>query len=172
MYSPRILILGHARHGKDTAAELLASELGLSFRSSSLAAAEKAVYPVLQRRYGYQTLEECYADRGNHRAEWHELIAAYNHPAYRLAREILDEVNIYVGMRSKRELNACKDMGLFDYIVTVDASKRMFLEGSNSLNINVRGEADYIIDNNGSEEVLPYNVRAIAKQIKEAPYGS
>lgn len=173
MYSLQLLILGHRRHGKDTAAELLATELGLSYRSSSLAAAEKAVYPALRYRYGYQSLEECFANRDNHRAEWYELIARYNRPPSRLAQEILSEADIYVGMRSSRGLAACKESDLFDYIITVDASKRLPLESPDSMDIDVFSEADIILDNNGSEEVLPYNVRAVATQIKkETGYGS
>ena len=44
-----ILIIGHARHGKDTVAEFLEEIFGLTFMSSSQAAADIFIYEVLLR---------------------------------------------------------------------------------------------------------------------------
>ena len=38
--APRLLILGHCRHGKDTLAEILRDEFGMTFESSSQSAAD------------------------------------------------------------------------------------------------------------------------------------
>lgn len=119
----KILILGHGRHGKDTAAEYLAKACNFKFASSSEFANEHVIFPKLAPLYGYQTLEECFADRGNHRDEWRNLIREYNSlDRARLARNILEENDIYVGMRCHNEYAAAKD--LFDVIVWVDASSR------------------------------------------------
>lgn len=146
----KILIIGQARHGKDTVGQILKDGWGYNFQSSSYAAAEKVVYPVLQPKYGYTSLEEAYADRVNHRSEWKELITAYNTPdKTRLAWEIMESNDAYIGMRCKYELAACRTAGLFDHIVWVDASYRKEPEPLSS-NTLTRGMADYVIDNNGS----------------------
>jgi dephospho-CoA kinase len=147
---PRILVVGYARHGKDTVAQILADGWDFQFCSSSLAAAEIVVYPTLAPIYGYETLEECFNDRVNHRAEWKDLITEYNsQDRTKLAKEILEKNNIYVGMRCKYELAACRAQGLFDVIVWVDGSYRKEPEHISS-NTITKQMADYVIDNNGS----------------------
>ena len=74
---PKLLVCGHCRHGKDTLAELLNEHFGLKFKSSSLAAAEIFLYDALKDKYGYQTPEECFEDRMNHRPEWFEMICDF-----------------------------------------------------------------------------------------------
>jgi len=152
---PKILILGYARHGKDTVAEMLEAEYGFTFRSSSLFLAEKAVKPALEEHgLFYGSVEECYADRVNHRDLWHDIIVEYNRedPA-RLAKEILAEADIYIGMRSDREYQASRD--LFDVIVWVDASKRgVPSESSGSMTIEPDPTTMRWIDNNGSLDDL------------------
>jgi len=147
---PKILVVGHARHGKDTVAQILKDGWGLNFCSSSYAAAEKVVFPVLSKEYGYTTLEECYADRVNHRSEWKALITEYNaFDKTRLAKEIMSENDIYVGMRCHKELGACVEAKIFDHIVWVDASYRKEPEPISSNTIK-KENADYVLDNNGS----------------------
>lgn len=120
----KLLILGKGRHGKDTVAEILRDEYGLSFMSSSLACAEKVVYPAIKDTHNYRSVEECFNDRHNHRELWAQLISAYNYAdPSRLAREILSECDVYVGMRSQREFEAARH--LFDHIIWVDASLRL-----------------------------------------------
>ncbi len=149
---PKLLIIGSARWGKDTLAELLNEHFGLRFKSSSLAAAEIFLYDALKDKYGYQTPEECFEDRMNHRAEWYEMISDYNkNDRAKLAKGILEHADCYVGMRNRDEMDECIRQGLFDLIVWVDASKRLPLEGSDSFNID-SSCADIIIDNNGTYE--------------------
>ena len=45
---PKVLVIGHGRHGKDTVAERLQQRYGLSFTSSSLFCAEKVIWPTAQ----------------------------------------------------------------------------------------------------------------------------
>ncbi len=146
----KLLVISHARFGKDTFCQILKDGWNYDFVSSSYAAADKVVYPVVAPKYGYTNLTECYSDRVNHRAEWKDLITAYNTPdKTRLAREIMSENDIYCGMRCHLELQACKDINLFDKIVWVDASYRKEPEPLSS-NTLTRDMADYVIDNNGS----------------------
>jgi hypothetical protein len=159
----RILILGHARHGKDTVAERLRDEWGVSFRSSSLFLAETVVRPALaERGIDYPDLDACYADRVNHRALWREVIAQYNgEDAARLAKAILAVCDCYVGMRTEREYRAAHP--LFDYILWVDASGRgLPPEGRDSMTIDFDPGTMHLIDNGGTLAELHERVDAMA----------
>jgi hypothetical protein len=147
---PKILIIGHARHGKDSFAEILREDFGLKFLSSSQAASDIFIYSSLKDKYGYTSPEECFLDRVNHRAEWYDLICDYNKkdPA-RLAKEILKITDCYVGMRSSIEIEECLKTGIIDLVIWVDASGRLPLEDKSSFDIN-KSCADLIIENNDS----------------------
>lgn len=144
----KLLILGHARHGKDTVAELLRDNYGLSFVSSSYFAGEKAVRPALAAcGVTYDSMDECYEDRVNWRAFWYEAISAYNKAAPKtLAEQILVDHDMYVGMRSARELEASRD--LFDHVIWVDADARAPLEDRSSFDIDFNASTMIRVDNN------------------------
>ena len=126
---PKLLIIGHARHGKDTVADLIADLMGLSFVSSSEFVGRKAIWPMWGKER-YCSFDEMFEDRVNFRSVWHNLIAAYNTPdKSRTATEMLKDHSIYVGMRAIDELKACKEKNLFDHIIWVEASERHPLEG-------------------------------------------
>lgn len=147
---PKLLIIGSARWGKDTFAEILRDDFGLKFISSSQAAADIFIYNELKDKYGYKTSEECFEDRVNHRQEWYEMICDYNKDdRARLAKGILSMADCYVGMRDREEINECMRQGLFDLIIWVDASERLPLEDASSFNID-KSCADWIIENNGT----------------------
>lgn len=164
---PKLMILGHARHGKDTVGEWF-TERGYSFVSSSRFVGEKAVYPAFQAKAAdtnrrmytpiYNNFEECFADRHNQRAFWYDAIAAYNRPdAARLGKELLNQYDMYVGLRNARELHALRNCGAFDIAIWVDASERCPPEPSSSCTVEP-WMADYIIDNNGTLKDLDYNL--------------
>lgn len=164
----KLLVIGHARHGKDTVAELLRDRHGLTFQSSSFFAAEQVCRPYMaERGVVYRTFDECYADRVNHRAAWHDAIVEFNRadPAL-LAKEILKVANVYVGMRSHREYLAARD--LFDAVLWVDASQRMPPEPATSMNIPFDDDM-IVIDNNADLHSLQREVdRAITSlRLKE-----
>jgi hypothetical protein len=138
------LILGHGWHGKDTAAEIMRDEFGLTFTSSSYAAAEIAVRPHLSKTY--DTAEDCYNDRRNHRDEWRRLITQYNTPdKSKLCREILAKTDIYVGMRCPEEYAASKH--LFDVVLWVDRSE--VVGQDRTMQIEFDPNEMIYIDNNG-----------------------
>lgn len=140
-----ILILGHRQHGKTLVGKLLAEKLGVQYRDSSVFALETIIYPALKDKYGYSDKDVCHADRVNHRAEWFDLIEAYNDPPDRMTRGILEAANIYVGMRSRKEFEGSKHH--FDHIIWVDASDRAPLEDPSSMKLYV-ADANLFIDNN------------------------
>ena len=159
----KVLILGNARHGKDTLAELFNQYFGLTFMPSSQASADFFLYNQLKDKYGYTSSEECFEDRVNHREEWYQAICNYNKDnRARLAQDILSRSNCYVGMRDKEEFNECVKQKLFDLIIWVDASKRLPLEPGTSFNINM-SDADIIVENNGTYEEFVEKSKRIGK---------
>lgn len=161
----KLLIIGHARHGKDSLAELFNEEFGLKFKSSSQAAADIFIFDELKGKYNYETSEQCFEDRVNHRTEWYQMICDYNKDDLaKLAKGILSITDCYVGMRDRNEIEECVKQGLFDLIIWVDASQRLPLENPESFNID-KSCADIIIDNNGTFQEFKARVSRIGKII-------
>ncbi len=159
----KYLIIGSARHGKDTLAELLNKDFGLKFESSSQVAADIFLFDALKEQYGYRSSEECFEDRVNHRAEWYQLICEYNkEDRARLAKGILERTDCYVGMRDRNEIDECRRQKLFDLIIWVDASERLPLESPDSFNID-KSCADISIENNGTFEEFKEKISRIGK---------
>lgn len=157
----KICIIGHARHGKDTLAEMINQRYGYKSESSSQAASRLFLYDALKDKYGYKTPEECFDDRVNHRAEWFDMICEYNknYPG-QLAADIMKSNDIYTGMRSNRELVACIDDGIFDLVIGVfDPMKP--LERRDSFDIDIWGMSDIIIPNAGSLYHLRHKVELL-----------
>jgi hypothetical protein len=151
----KLLIIGHARHGKDTVADILKHQLGLKAISSSEFACEHVVFPALSKNYGYKTAKECFEDRFDHRTEWFNLICTYNDgDKARLAREIMLTSDVYIGMRCEDELQACKEQKMFDRIIWVDASQRIQEQESTSSCTVTSSSADIVVSNNGTLEEL------------------
>ncbi len=141
----KILIIGHARHGKDTVAKMIKGNIGLHFASSSEVANDVFVFNLLKDKHGYKSKDQCFQDRVNHRAEWFDMITEYNSKdGARLAKDILKEHDIYVGMRNNTELQECKRQKLFDVIIGVyDQSKPH--EPIESFDIDLFSESHFII---------------------------
>lgn len=143
----RILIIGHAQHGKDTSAEIIKELYGYTFESSSMAAARIFLFDALKNKYGYATFEDCYNDRVNRRAEWHDLICEYNQDdKARLAKGILETADIYVGMRSNAEVDECIRQRLFDLVIGI-YDPRKPEEPKSSFSINLWEKADIVVPN-------------------------
>ena len=161
----KILICAKARAGKDSIAEMLQKHFNYSFKSSSIAASEIFLYDALKEKYGYNTPEECFEDRVNHRAEWFELIKEYNKDdPTRLAKEILKDNEIYVGMRSNKEVEACISEGLFDLIIGV-YNPNVEKEDSTSFDIDMWKHSDFVIPNTGTLADLEKKVVKVFSKI-------
>lgn len=163
----KLMVMGFARHGKDTVCEILQERYGLSFVSSSLFAAEEVVYPILKKRYGYTSVEECFEDRYSHRDEWFNLIKGYGEVNGKdaLTKRIFEECDIYCGIRNHHEFLAARDAELFDLAIWVDASKRKPAEDSESCSVSPY-MADLVLDNNGSMEDLVDNTIHMMRHIE------
>lgn len=163
---PKLLIIGYARHGKDTVAEILSQQYGYTYMSSSQFCAEKVVYPVLGPKYNYQSVEECFEDRINHRKEWFDLITSYNQPdRSRLGKSIFEVSHIYCGLRNYEEFISLKNDMVFDYSVWVDRGQHLPPEDTTS-NTLYPSLADFTIDNNGTLEDLQARVEEFKNKIE------
>ena len=163
----KLLICGHGRHGKDSVADLLCDFNNYKASSSSVYAM-KVLEDVIMAHTGYSSFAECYEKRSLHRPYLYELIRNYNTPdKARLSREILQEHQIYVGMRDLEEFNASKH--LYDLKIWVDASGRgVPLEPVTSFNIP-KDEFDVIIENNGTYDQLVHKVARLANSLQDHP---
>jgi hypothetical protein len=165
MSLPKLLVIGHGRHGKDTFCDILKESYGFSFESSSQFCSKLFIYDQLKDLYGYADEVECYADRHNHRAEWYNAICAYNVPdASRLGRDIFETHDIYCGLRNKKEYHAMRNTGVFDYAVWVDRSDHLPLEDPSSMSLEP-WMADFTIDNNGTLEELHFNTHQLMRRL-------
>jgi len=170
MGKPKLLIIGHGRHGKDTVAQLIADKMGLTFSSSSDFVGRKAIWPMWGKER-YDSYEAMFADRVNYRSTWGDLIEAYNTPdASRTGSEMIAEGNdMYVGMRRVREWAACMKNKVFDHVIWVDACQRLPLEPSDSMEMT-REHADMFIDNNGPESNLDIAVSNLQELLHREGY--
>lgn len=163
---PKLMVVGHARHGKDTVCDILVEEYDFKFISSSRFCSQHFIFDKLKDKYGYQTEEECFNDRHNHRAEWFNLIQEYCTPdAGRLGKKIFREYDIYCGLRNKAEFHSMKNQNVFDYSIWVDASDRLPPESKDSMTIEP-WMSDFVIDNNTEDlEILRLNVRQLMNRL-------
>jgi hypothetical protein len=161
---PKLLVVGHGRHGKDTVCEML-EVYGYKFQSSSKFCSELFIYNALKDKYGYKNEDECYTDRHNHRAEWYDMIHNYcSNDLARLGRNLFAEHDIYCGLRNRREFFAMKNEELFDYAIWVDRSDHLPAEDSTSMSIE-QWMCDYTLDNNASLDRLERNVEILIRTI-------
>lgn len=165
---PRLLIIGHGRHGKDTVAEMINELMGLKFTSSSMFVAQECIWPMWGHER-YRTFEEMFADRVNYRKTWKDLIFAYNTPdRARTARTMLERgFDMYVGMRSRDEFEVAKK--LFDAVIWVDRSQHLPPESPESMELNLH-DADHLIDNNGSLNTLMMEVFELQRILRLQGY--
>lgn len=149
------IIFGHKRHGKDTACEYLQSKYGIKFAATSFLACETFLFEKMKADgYNYQTVEECFDDRANHRKYWYETIRDFNTPdKARFGKLVFDKYDIYCGLRDREELNAIRAAGLVQLSIFIDASARLEKEDPESMKLDIE-DADIIITNNGTVEQL------------------
>ena len=162
----KLVVIGHARHGKDTVANLLHLWGGLPAESSSWIAAERFIYAaLLAEGHKYRTLQECWEDRtsAEMRTKWYNLIVEFNKDdPTRLMKLIFEKNDIYVGLRNRDEFLAGKLERRFDLSIWVDATERLPEESDNSMTLS-KQDADIIIDNNSTLTDLHHKVYALVR---------
>src|SRR5262249_16104405 len=101
----------------------------------------------------------------NHRHAWFEQIKAYNTPdGARLARELYQTHDIYVGIRNPIELEAIKAERLYDYSIWVDRSEHVPPEPE-ACNKMKPGMANFILDNNATLAQQEIRTRALYRDL-------
>lgn len=164
LHSLKFFIIGPGRHGKDTVGEILRDDFRLTFTSSSMFVAEKVCRPFMAAKgVEYDSLDDCYADRHNHRLDWYNAIKEYNREdRARLSKEIFSMYDLYVGIRNRGEFLASRHLA--DLTIWVDASERV-RSVDPTMKIR-RSDADIVIDNNEHDpncEALRNRVRSLMK---------
>lgn len=166
--NPRFLIIGHGRHGKDTVAAFLSDRYGLTFASSSAFIAERAVFPLVSDIY--DTWQDCHSDRARLRELWFHAIAAYNaRPGLSLVAQVLQDHDIYVGVRRRAEFEAGRH--LFDAVIWVDRSRVLPVEPCSSMELSA-ADADFSVNNNGDFRELKAHVFMLFEQYKVQKFGT
>ncbi len=148
----RILILGDARHGKDTLADMLCDNSSLRSAGSSQTALDVFLFDVLKNKHNlsYSSKEEAYEDRINHRKIWYDEICLYNSvDRLKLVKDILKVADIYVGLRNHLEVESAISESVFDHIIGV-YDYRKPRESNESNSADVFKYSDFVIMNNGS----------------------
>lgn len=144
----KLNINGYAQHGKDTVADMFVVFHKLRKISASMIYAEEIMKDGCLGTY--KSVEDCYKDRVNHRAEWYNFIRekSKSNPTYYVAKT-LDGGDIYVGHRGLSEYQNTKH--LFDATIWVDASRRgLPPEDKSSCNLSPTTPHDFYIDNGGA----------------------
>lgn len=157
----RVIIIGHQQHGKDYASEYLKRKYGLTYSSSSWFACQLFLFEQMRESHGYESPEDCFADRHNHTAYWYEAIRAFNDPVRnRLSDLIFAQNDIYCGMRDLDEFNATnKDVTIF-----IDAERRMGIQSAHSMKIP-KERANIVIANNTSIREFEYRLDHVYRVI-------
>ncbi len=118
IHPAKIAICGPGECGKAFVSRKLAELAGLKYTYSTSYGVAKIVFQELSHRY--TTLEECYADRRNHRQVWADIIEEYNNPSgIRLYDEMLEDTDILDGIRRRSELDKCMISGMLDIVIWV-----------------------------------------------------
>lgn len=169
---PNIIITGHKNHGKTDTSIMLQDAFPeeYNFIDTSRWSCEYFIFNALKDKYGYATVDECYNDRVNHRAEWYDMIQHFNrNDAARLAKHVMEVSNVYVGMRAINELATCRNQKVIDYVIWIDSSGRgLPPEGRDSMTITEK-DCDIIIRNDGDLDVLYRKVVALGLNLRDRP---
>lgn len=168
----KIIVAGHARHGKD----LFCEYMNIKHVSSSLVALDKVIWPSVCSTSvntawanKYDNKDQCFNDRGNHRNKWYDLIINYNKPdKTRLMKEIFAISDVYCGLRNREEFMLGRDNGLFDLSVWIDASEFVAPERPDSCTL-LKHDCDIIITNNGTKKDLQRKALNLAKSLRLKP---
>jgi hypothetical protein len=142
---PKLLIMGHGRCGKDTAALYMMQKHGYRWNGSFSwhMLPHMAELLHLPQQIAWDT-------RHKHREIWRDEINEYRRgDPSRLMRAVFAKADIGSGPRPRVEFEAAKREAIFDYAIFID--KDVPVDPTFEM---TRDDADYVIDNNMSFEHL------------------
>lgn len=120
----QIAICGPGRAGKDDASNWFKEHTSLRYVESTSQAATSLVFKQLANKYGYKSVEECFADRHSHRVEWARIIWAHNSIHFgngiTLYTDMLEHSDILNGIRKAGELHICRLRNLIDLAIWIE----------------------------------------------------
>jgi hypothetical protein len=149
----KLIILGDGEVGKDEVASSISRQFSIPTMSSSLAARDIVFANSKKLQFKYVDAVSAWEDRRtpDNRILWHDAICEINKDdPTRLCSIIMEKSDIYVGMRSHRELIACQKVGLCDLSIWVRSDIRGANESSRSNGIT-HDMADVEFCNNHSD---------------------
>lgn len=160
------IVLGYGEHGKGTFASVCRKAFSMSGISVSEHSCENVIFPQMKDKHGYKTPEACYEDRRNHRETWYNLIRIYlENDLARVAREVFEQHNILEGIRNRLEFEATIKAFPDALVIWVDASGRLPVEDSGSIELNPN-DADIILTNNGTEAEFEQRVIKLVRSLR------
>jgi hypothetical protein len=158
----KLAVCGPGRCGKDTVSHWLKRHTHLCYQCSTSEAATTLCFVALRKKYGYETPEQAFADRVNHRKEWAEIIWAHNQPdGLTLYRDMLGETDILNGIRRGGELEALRQNSMLDLVIWIDRN----VPEDESCEITV-DDCDIVIPNHGTLEELYQRLTRFARVTK------
>lgn len=147
----KILIIGHAQHGKDEIADALTERFNLKRMNLSLFAVRLFILQAYNGKY--LTCEECYEDRHGNRAFWKECFNEYcKEDKGRFVKQALQVSDTYAGIRARDQFEATRH--LFDKVIWVHRPK-FPLEPELELTWH---DSDLVVINAGTKEDLKREV--------------
>lgn len=115
---PVLCLLGHGQAGKDEAAAFIGERLGIQYGGSTSSIAA----PIVAGALG-TTTEEAFRRRHEQREFWFHFLNAFRQfigDYSVLAKMLLAQSDIAVGLRSGEEVKACVEHGVVDLTIWID----------------------------------------------------
>lgn len=166
----KLFVIGHKEHGKGHFCQIAQRIFGLSAMGTSVFNAQM-MFNLMRDTHGYATIEECHADRKNHRKFWFDKIREFcGDTPHRVYQNIFADHDICEGARNRQEFNSgLKHGAVGDLIIWVDASERKPIEADDSMELT-KEDAHIIITNNGTiEEFEAKVIRLLLSLYRDTP---
>lgn len=158
---PKLLIVGYGRHGKDHAAEALSVITHLRYGGST----SWAALPDMSAHLGVhpQIAWERRHLPGNRKIWYDHCNELRSKDPLTLVRRVLACADIVCGIRDKVELQACRESGIFEKIIWVDASLRR-PEVDSTVTFH-REDCDLVVYNNLDKRAFNFELYRLAQNL-------
>lgn len=155
----KIVIIGHAGHGKTTVAKVLTSIYDYRVVDPTEFIAEH----IMVKGGHYKTFYGAISNKDTDREKWFKAVEEYNTPdKTRLVSEIFDRSDVYVGLRKYEELEMVKEK--FNPIVVWVNNSSVKPESEKSCTVTIE-QADFVLNNPGNLDDLYREVVSLYTQM-------